>query len=406
MESTFTIGAKSQDFDTYDLCFQLKNDPLCPLTVYVVDGHGNTVTTYINQAYASGAAPYGTHNYANFQDALNKFMNAGEAYRTTSLSLTGVYVGPTLADQGSIVSAQMCDPAVDFAFCPSDSNAFVLKHVFLNGLPQSSDLILGTTPYVSNAREGFYVPYKMDDPDHWHRTDNISTMRRFEAYDDAITHFSIANSALSYPPGNITDEVGAPDRDGAWLRPLDNNVSITWVSGISKSASFRVTIRIGMEFMTRPSNTLASFCEPPALPDEHAIAMYREIASRMKDAYPSKDNDSGSLWDKIKNVASNIWDVVSPTLAATPLKPLVTGVNLARKAIPTISKIAEGAMTLKKEKKKGKQSKEAQQLASTAESAAERSVAGGQNSSQKGRGRRRRGAFKKQKLLDPRKARI
>lgn len=343
----------------------------------MTDGDGTDVYTYMNQGYAGSAAPFTEHTYAQWVSCLTAFSKACENYRTTSLGLTGVYVGPTLADQGSIVSAQMADPVTTLCFSNSDTDAFVPKKVLYNAIPSSSDLILGTTPYVSNARDGFYVPYKLDDPDHWHRTDQYVTMRRITSGGDAPYHLmSVTTAEPSYPSGNRTSASSATDKDGVWLCPCDDNMSVTWITGISKSASFRVTIRLGIEVMTRPSSTLASFCEPPALPDEHAISMYREIASRMKDAYPSRDNDTGSLWEKIKNVASNVWDVVSPALSMTPLKPIVTGVNIAKKAIPVVREIAAGTRTLKAPKK-GKVASDgaSTQLQASAESAAERSGA-------------------------------
>lgn len=360
----------------------MKNDPLCPLEVITMDTYGDHIvhSTLLNQAYCGDIPVFGVHTQDQYQATLHEFRQSCEQYRTTALSVTGVFIGASLTDQGSIVSAQMSDPHVDMAYWPKEPDT---RHdtgrLQLYGIgqpiPPSDIIILGTTPYVSSAREGFYVPYKMEDPDHWHNADNIHYVVRFATDVDGSINMSSAEY-LNYPYGN-----GEHDNLFRWLPPLDEGVSVTWIKGLAKTTTFRITTRINIEVMTRPTSRLASFCEPPALPDEHAIAMYREIVTRMKDAYPAKDNDTGNLWNRIKAIASGLWDTVSPALAAALPggKAIVTGVNMAKKYIPRAidslasrGKSSRPALPAPKKQPKAKSSP----LANAAASAKERAGAG------------------------------
>lgn len=343
--STFVINppaAAHQANDLWNAVIEMKNDPLCPLQVrsYWADdaAHADSFTC-INQGFAGTSEVFAAHTRTDYHTVLTNFMDACEMYRTTAISVTGVFVGATLTDQGSIISAQMSDPhlEVNVTEPDADTGTVTLPGYFIaQEAPNSDALILGTTPYVVSAREGFYVPLKLREPEKWHRSDNVQVCARIlngwrnssgvlDLHYATFTHLG----ATPYPAGN-----SGPGYQN-WLPPLDDGLSVTWVRNVAASSSFRVTVRIAIECMTRPSSKLAPFTDLPALPDDHALAMYYEIASRMKDAYPAKDNDTGSLWNKIKNIAGGIWDAVSPALSAVPgAGAVVSGVNLLRKVAP------------------------------------------------------------------------
>lgn len=345
--STFVISAPEgsvPDSATWNAVIAIKNDPLAPVeihTFYTGESSGGDFTA-VNQAFAGTTPVLARHTKDQYADILSNFMESCEQYRVTALSLTGTFVGATLTDQGSIVSAQMSDPHMDGSMIATNVDAGVYTRAYLIGqsIPDSESLILGTSPYVSAARDGFYVPYKFLHPDRWYNTDNLAcVIRTFNGWRSQpsgalidTTKATIADiGGVPYPYGNT-----ATGGFGLWLPPIDDGLSVTWIKSVAKTTTFRLTLRVAIEVMTRPASSLAPYADLPALPDEHAIAMYYEIASRMKDCYPSRDNDSGSLWGKIKNIAAGIWDTVSPTLAtAVPqLAPVVSGVNLLRKVLP------------------------------------------------------------------------
>lgn len=327
---------------TWSARIAIKNDPLCPIEVMSQSEYtgSNPVTiTAFNQAFCpAGVQVVGTHTGPEFEGVRINFSNACEQYRQTSLSLTGVFVGATLSDQGSIIAAQMSDPGnictmlPDSAGSPASYSFCPRVYDIAQMLPGSDQLVLGTTPYVISAKEGFYMPMKMEHPEEWKRTDEsyyicrgLTTVNGIEAWGANTTQ---------YPSGNTLNAT----LPRPWLRPVDDGLGVIWMVGLARTTSFRLTLRVSVEMMTRPASTFATFCEPPALPDDHAIGMYYEIVSRMKDAYPAKDNDLGTLWQKIKNIAGGVWDMVSPALANTPLAPIVPAVNVTRSLVRSLSR--------------------------------------------------------------------
>lgn len=324
----------------WDGVLVLKNDPLCPLEIQTMWQGSDTSEhkTAINQAFYDGT-PVTAHSYSDYQQVIVDFRESCEMYRTSALSVTATYVGATIQDQGSIISAQMSDPTVDLVtqdVTTVSRPQYWLTRAIAQSVPTSDTLILGTTPYVSNAKEGVYVPYKMDHPEVWHRSDEFRRMLRLNTPPNpgSLVWDAEATDMYPYPWGNYSS--GTLRLFRPWLPPLDDGMSVTWFRGIAASASYRIVLRVSVEMMTRPESRFASFCEPPALPDDHAIAMYFEIVSRMKDAYPARDNANGSLWDKIKGIAKGVWKVASPALSMAGMGGLVDGIN-------TVTKLAPGA---------------------------------------------------------------
>jgi hypothetical protein len=207
-------------------------------------------------------------------------------------------------------------------------------------------MIAGTSPYITSAREGVYMPMKMEHPEIWKRTDDVRLMYRgidnIYFNGQGYTDEGFRNAYHALPSGN-TDSAG---HAAAWLPPVDDNLGVIWFRGLATATSFRCALRIGLEMMTRPESSFASFAELPALPDPHAIAMYYEISSRMADAYPARDNADGSLWDKIKEVAGKVWKIASPILSMTPLAPFATLGN----GIGETVNFVEGLVKSKKKK--------------------------------------------------------
>lgn len=367
----------------------LKNDPLCPLEIQTM-WQGSSQSqhqTAINQAFYDGA-PVALHTHDQYAQVVSDFRDSCEMYRTTALSVTATYVGATIQDQGSIISAQMADPTVDVLSWTNNTEArpqMWMTRAIAQAIPTSDTLILGTTPYVSNAKEGVYVPYKMDHPEVWHRSDEIRRMQRFlnPPSPSELEWNSDSVEMYPYPWGNYTGtRTFMP-----WLPPLDDGISVTWFRGVASSASYRIVLRISVEMMTRPESRFASFCEPPALPDDHAIAMYFEIVSRMKDAYPARDNANGSLWDKIKGIAKGVWKVASPALSMAGMGGLVDGINTVAKLAPGAGKLLT---SIGRSKKPIANAADVNKAAERAEAATGNPIVVAQPSVPRGKGKKKR----------------
>jgi len=389
---TFTVDAPAPDpadpDATWSARFVLKNDPLCPLDILTVNDsatHANSShVTVMNQCFFTGA-PVGTHTETEYHATLNSFRIACEQYRMTALSVTGYFIGATMTDQGSIIAAQtsdseQCVNMIDI-LDPEGGNPRVvcpMLYQITQSIPTYDAMTMGVNPYVSPAKEGFYMPYKMMDPEKWHSADDVCYMVRSGNAIAATQRPGFGFYTQAYPEGNYTGSTYEDAHFGPWLRPLDQGIGVTHVRSVARTSSFRITLRVCIEVMTRPDSSLASFTEPPALPDDHAVHMYYEIASRLNDAYPARDNSNGTLWQKIKNVAGTIWDTVSPALAAVPqLTPIVAAGNAVRKFMPgvesTLSALAEGKkQRVRLRRADGNQAKAAAQMKSQSASAAER----------------------------------
>lgn len=329
----------------------MKNDALCPIHIITANettGAPNTThVTGLNQCFATGTNPVGPHTTAQYAAALNTFRASCEQYRVNALSYTAVFIGATLTDQGSAISAQVSDAhQVVCSFHPNTFTADAIMqraHLITQNLPTSETLVMGASPYIRKAKEGVYVPYKIQCPGRWFSSDDSCLVARTANHMSTLADEWSSVNHTCYPYGNVLANGQTP---GLWLPPSDDNLSATWLTGLARTTSFRITYRICVEVMTRPDSLLAAFCELPALPDDHALRMYFEIASRMKDAYPSDDNDKGTLWEKVKNVAKGLWGVVSPAIAAA-----VPGGQLAVSAINKVVPAVSGIVSAMGDKK-------------------------------------------------------
>lgn len=388
---TFAVDAPAPDPAEPDAPWRMgifmKNDPLAPIQLAYANettaAPNTTRLVGLNQCFANGLGPVSSSfTQADYNSVLNFFRASCEQYRVNALSFTGVFIGATLTDQGSVVSAQVADAHQDACIIPGSldttTNGVSHRAYLITQLPPYSDsLVMGSSAYVRKAKEGVYVPYKMQHPGEWFSSDNICrVVRTANAFTGLYNKWADVSTS-PYPHGNVLGDHHTP---GMWLPPLDDNLSVTWFTGLARTTSFRITYRICIEVMTRPDSMLAPFCELPALPDDHATVMYYEIASRLKDAYPSDDNDKGTLWNKVKDIARGIWSVASPALAtAFPGvgSALVGAVDAVRAAAPPVLAAlrAKGQAEFNQGRKK-KKTPEAAAAANQATSLAERAGAG------------------------------
>jgi hypothetical protein len=335
--TTFTLTCPSSiTADTWDFRLVMKNDPLCPISVEA----GNMNYTVLNQTFYD-QTPFAVHNPDDFKATVKAFRNAAEQYRVCALSVTGYFVGASMTDQGSIIAAQFSDGTFEAMCQKSSTYSYVPLLGFGQAVPGTDQLTMGTNSYVSPAKEGFYMPYKMQNPEAWHRTDRLYACRRYNA---GLNLDGEEDLNVGWTPYPLNNSVASPGTgvnrfQTLWPAPCDEGMGVVVVNGLARTSSFRITVRVAIEMMTRPTSNFATFCETPALPDWHAITMYSEIVARLKDAYPSRDNSLGTLWAKVKKIASGIWHTVSPAIAAgvPALAPVVAGMNAASGFIKSLS---------------------------------------------------------------------
>lgn len=381
--STFDVtkpewGSVHELPDIWSLKIVTRTDPLVPTEVWACPGVATAtapdgwffVGSVINQSFWKSTPAFGVHTADELHAARSQFARSCETYRVTALSTTGVFVGATMTDQGSIVSAQCIDEPRTMAYFPSSyipstgytipANMSTLAEIWYDQLPAMSTASMGTSPYVAPAREGWYAPQKLLVPGHWKKTNQlvycgrlpVSAMETADVPAFPVSSSDAAISIVPYP--YIEGNNGA----ALWLPPCDDGVSVTYVSGIYKTTTFRITLRLCLEMGCIPTSDLAPFCDLTTPPDALALDLYNEIIKETKDAYPAADNDFGTFFGKVKNIAAKIVRVIEPVAniaagAGVPFAGTVAamakGINAAGEQYLTSKAAREQAATLRAE---------------------------------------------------------
>lgn len=307
--STFQLNAPPSitATQTWDGRIVVHSDPLNPLEFF----HGVTGDTeyfngsYLNQAFFKSDSAYKVHTLAELGECYDSFTHACETYRVNALSTTGVFVGATMTDQGSVLASQFVDCTRDISMTGGDKECRILGNVWVDPLPSMSEAALGQRPYVGDAREGWYCPQKMSQPGHWQRTNDIAMRGRLMLPDNPAS-FDMAD-CQNWP---ITQ--GHQSGMSLWVRTYDDSCSQIFLKGLSATTSFRVTLRMVIEMGVTPNNDFAAFATDPAYPDESAYGLYMTIVNELQDAYPADYNDLGRLWGKVKTIAKRVASFVDP----------------------------------------------------------------------------------------------
>lgn len=337
--STFQIYPPSglTTADTWDFRVVTHTDPLCPLEVFS-NRTGSTDETlagcYFNQAFLKSTDAFKLHSNEEVEAIYHAFQQACETYRVNALSTTGVFVGPTVEDQGSVLASQFIDSTRDYSYSPGSGMIYgPIANLWVDKLPAMSEASMGQRPYISDARNGWYCPQKLDQPGHWARTNDVALRGRVVAPDNPA---EITNASVVRWPQTLTQSVGTT----LWPRLYDNSACQIFVKGLSIHTSFRVTVRLVLEMGVTPSNDFAPFASDPAPPDPVAYELYTSICNELMDGYPSDYNDLGKIWGKIKNVASKVAGFIDPiagiaSAAGVPFAKAIQGIARGVSSNPT-----------------------------------------------------------------------
>lgn len=315
-------------------------NPLVPVEIWAdttaTGSYEYWMGSFLNQTFAPTIDSFKNHSGAEFEAALNDFGESCEAYRITALSTTGVFVGASLTDQGSIVSGQFYDGHQQ-CFYPvdhtDDPSIMALAEPWVNKLPSMSALSMGTLPYVAAAKEGWYAPQKLLCPGAFHRTDDLCFRGRYDV-DGFNSPMKDLTSIRPFPFSTISGV--SPTGMHYFLRDCDDGCSVTYVTGLAKTTTFRCTLRLCLELGVSPTSRFASFARPVPPPDDIAIELYQEVVKELVDAYPAEYNDLGKFFDKIKGVVRRVAGVLEPVAGiasavgvpyASVVKSVLHGVN-------------------------------------------------------------------------------
>lgn len=364
LEHTFVLDAPAASDELYNLDIWLIPDWHCPMIAHAYDSNSSLDASighhkfyqFWNPATAPASNPGGLIDDLTFTSSdfsrMAQHLPVGSALaeeaRLTYLSLTGEFTGASLADQGTVMATQYVDPTVRMTyFAPHwpdgllsnaagqfvDSEFFALcamAEVSPNPLPSERSVSNAAVPYIAKAKEGFYVPYKMQHPGNWVRCDEPVYRLRSKGTSSAAYP---GPRQSYYKQGDKYRSFFGGEPDGhtpqAAMRPLDDGIAYIAVRGISRTSSFRATIRQGMELICTQDSQLIPYALPAPLEDHLSQEVYRQVAVKMVDGYPARYNGLGLLLPVVgrvfKSVAKTVLAGIGQHAATAAGKGLMQG---------------------------------------------------------------------------------
>jgi len=383
-QATMTIGASEGATNTWDLIYQMTPNPLQFGYAAIYD----SVSTH-----SVNPVVVGFHNPQLWDEEAASADQGGksvavlcrdfEAWRLAYMSVTAVHEGPTLADQGSVVA---CQKPVRFTNVPAvglDPNGsaygyneyIATTNVSLwhaSDVPNYSATAIMPNAYIGRARDGVYMPLKLDPTAYdWHGEHDMtghgalfiqydpqsseSTLRLGTAIQSDLNNDTYALGLAPYPEFlathrhyvtttktgqdvqgqcrlvprkglsglryNVVSEPAPPGTTTTYEQhncPIPAPMNGQWgdicFKGLSVSARIVFTVRLGLEVQIRPGSQMAPFLRPSPEYDPVALATYALISRRMKDAYPADYNDADKIW----RVISTALKAVGPALTLIP----------------------------------------------------------------------------------------
>lgn len=348
--SRFTISKPSViNTDTWSFRLFQTTDPLCPIVVTFMQptsvtpwDTGALCYEWINPIFApEGVDPFGAHTAAHYEGMLDKFQHACETYRITAFSTTGEFVGATLTDNGSISAMQCQDrtrhlthmnfEALDGSVLAKVEDATTgseitvpipqgrwlqsESHIWCDPIPTLAQSSMASHPYNDKAKEGWYMPQKLQCPSHWKSNNDLVFRGRLTPGAMAlgpVDKYRAASNQSQIIGWPLHLEFYTAAGPHLWVQNCDDGLGCVYVNNIHATTSFQVIVRFNLELGVSPMSEYATFADSTPPPDPVAIELYNEIVKDMLDAYPSRDNANSTLRDKIATIARKVAAVVEP----------------------------------------------------------------------------------------------
>lgn len=318
----FSIPSTFQSTKTWAIDIFVLRDP-CVLYAYRMHQAGAADVTGFVFSKQYGMGPGQT-----YADCFQSVRQSMEKFRITSQSLTGYFDGASESDQGHVVLGQSDLPWMKVAAtmlpAPTMDIAAQLPWVFYQDpRPEYENILQATRSYQGSARDGFYVPSKLQNIGRWCATNQVNGMLG--------THEAIMSDTTPLPFGKLgvasffaEDSHLKTTNTFPWMRKtvqdeipfvfdqMDSSITSIFYTGLSSTSTLRLTMRWTMDMMVRPGTIYAPFVRMPPVEDHLAFKMYAEVSRRMADGHPSRYNNLGAIIPLIGKVASAVF----PTLGS------------------------------------------------------------------------------------------
>jgi len=292
-------------------------------------------------------------------------------FRHMFKSITITQIASAVADQGQVYAAQyapnirqvgMNIPVGYDSGVPDPANPGLNYPLYAAGystvLPASEGDLTAMSPdfYMGASRDGVYLPLRLSGPNQpFARSVPLGIAYRGGGASAEMTAFDLSGYPLGAtlrPTGNRqllpgssipwvftcamwVGDPNAPNNDRLSLDSGYDNINIGVVifrglagqNGGAFGAALQIKTIAGLEVAPNPEASDRVFTEPPAVYEAKALEAYYSLCLELKDAYPSSYNSLESIWDAIKSVASNIWDIAKPAVKTVAEKVIPMAVE-------------------------------------------------------------------------------
>lgn len=367
----------------------MRQDPVAPVSIEVTTQRDNDAATvrsfpWINRTVTDfvsrGPTQYAIPGTSVLNAAYDKFLKGKNFYRITHMGLTVEHVCSSTTNQGTVISGQYAveptvstlagwpravtlessarvfgeaPPCVTYPLAEKASYAngkqflmFQAPHVrhYLEGPMDQEMLLQATNGYTGSAKDGLYIPLKLEGPDRMVNVDKKYVLLGKDM------NLGTASHVFPIREGSINKATGWPyhclyDLDGESSEPVliygckecGYAVSDTVITGLDPHASLRLYLRVGVEYIPEIDSETACFARMSPLPDEIAVRMYQEVACRMKDAFPRDYNDKSKLLEVIGGLAKRLVPAIDKGLSVmasleSPWKAAFSGARMLTQA--------------------------------------------------------------------------
>lgn len=239
-----------------------------------------------------------------------------EAYRVCYGSMTAIMDATSLTNSGMVAASQYALTPIDA--CPSmTSGSMALGitrgfQVWPDAPKDYDQLIQMPGTYVGEAKDGAYLPMRIDPEIKWTNTNDMklhmntgdAVTLHWNGYDYAST--AIATTRQSDWPFALPSTSATTPFKVLAFPNSQRTVAHLAMRNINPATTIRITYRLGFEFLCTPGTNYSPDLHIPPLYDPLALEAYKAVAVQLKLAYPAAYND----WQKIVRTISDIASTV------------------------------------------------------------------------------------------------
>jgi hypothetical protein len=255
-------------------------------------------------------------------------------FRQSFRGITVVMNSNSLTDQGFVTIGQWGVKPSQYSMRPATGQITgeiqEIDALMITDVPDSPDKIINKCPTAGQweARHGFYMPMRFNDPTHLFQSGDGSEWRVFDAGDTKVVR--LGKPIILAPSTN--DETAVVDNvfddmvvqgDAAAVNwnavttagTINMNFGTAIFSGIDKKASFVVKVRYGAEVVAGERMPLAKAMMQTPDKDQVALDAAQEVANRLPLVMEHKYNSLGLIAGLIASAARTALPVIMPWLS-------------------------------------------------------------------------------------------